>query len=259
MDFERFKKINDDRLNYKELENASIISSYRNVGCGDGYRIYLKIDPTTKIINDASYTTTGCGFGITALAMVVEWVKGKSIDEAINVQASDIESLFEFPPLRKNYPESSAEAMRKAIADYINGTGIKLDEYISRGKILAILEEKGHLRDLVLKQAVLEKDNFSGVDFSNTNLSNAFLQSANLENANLQNVNLRGAFLNNANLKNANLQGADLRWCKLTGANIEGANFTDALYDIGTRIDSNHIHLFKAMKQMGKELYSNVD
>ena len=44
MNFEKFKEINDTRMNYREMEDASVVSNYRNVGCGDGYRIYLKID-----------------------------------------------------------------------------------------------------------------------------------------------------------------------------------------------------------------------
>jgi hypothetical protein len=56
-------------------------------------------------------------------------------------------------------------------------------------------------------------------------------------------------------LKNANFQGADLRWAKLAGAKIDGADFTGAIYDIGTRLDSNQVHIFKVMKKAGKDLY----
>ena len=257
MNFEYFKKINDEKLNYGEMEEPTVISSYRNVGCGDGYRIYLKID--NNIVKDASYTTTGCGFGLAALAMATEWVKNKSVGDVENISSADIETLFEFPPLRKNYPDSAVEAMQKAINDYKNGTGINIDTHLTKNKILDLLKKEGHLKNLVLKQAVLEQENLSGIDLSNTDLSNAFLQGANLEGANLEGVNLRGAFLNQCNLKNANLKNADLRWCKLSGANLEGTIFTDALYDIGTRVDSKYIPIFKHMKQAGKESYAKVD
>jgi len=55
MDFDKYKEINDQRLNYREMEDATVISYYRNTGCGDGYRIYLKIDDSNKV-TDASYT-----------------------------------------------------------------------------------------------------------------------------------------------------------------------------------------------------------
>jgi len=65
--------------------------------------------------------------------------------------------------------------------------------------------------------------------------------------------------LNNCNLQNADFTGADLRWAKLAGANIEGAIFTDAIYDIGTRIDSNQIHIFKVMQKAGKDIYMKAE
>lgn len=99
MDFQRFKQINDERLNYREIEDATVVSNYRNIGCGDGYRIYLKIEDNQ--ILDASYTTTGCGFGITALAMVTLLAKGKSVEEADNLTVDDVEREFEFPERRK--------------------------------------------------------------------------------------------------------------------------------------------------------------
>ncbi|HNJ35200.1 MAG TPA: iron-sulfur cluster assembly scaffold protein, partial [Leptospiraceae bacterium] len=116
MDFERFKKINDERMNYREMEDASVVSSYRNLGCGDGYRLYLKVEGD-KVV-DASYTTTGCGFGLVSLAMATQWITGKTIEQAGSIQASDIEGMFEFPDRRKNYPESAVEAVQKAVADF---------------------------------------------------------------------------------------------------------------------------------------------
>jgi len=43
MDFDKFKKINDERPNYGEIEDADVVTFYKNSGCGDGYRIFLKI------------------------------------------------------------------------------------------------------------------------------------------------------------------------------------------------------------------------
>ena len=88
---------------------------------------------------------------------------------------------------------------------------------------------------------------------------NAFLQNNNFIGANFSGANLRGAFLNNSDLRNANLRGADLRWAKLTGIKIEGADFTDALYDIGTRVDSKNLQIFDVMKKVGKDLYVNQE
>ena len=261
MDFERFKEINDQRLNYREMEDATVVSSYRNVGCGDGYRLYLKIDETSPVknITDASYTTTGCGFGLASLAIATEWVKGRTLEEAEAITAEDIEKLFEFPERRKNYPQSAVEALQKAVYDYKNNSGIKPEDRITKTYAMDKLKEQGHLRNEKLTQIILEGENLSGVDFSGANLGNAFLQNANFEGANLSGSRLRGAFLNNANLKNADLRGADLRWAKLTGVDIEGANFEGAVYDIGTRLDPRHLHLFKVMKKEGRDVYFEQD
>ncbi|MCB1172332.1 MAG: pentapeptide repeat-containing protein [Leptospiraceae bacterium] len=256
MDFERFKEINDTRLNNHEMEQASVVSSYRNLGCGDGFRIYLQIDDAEQRITDASFTTTGCGFGLVSLAMACEWVKGKSLDEAAAIQSTDIEGLFAFPPRRKNYPDSAVEAMQKAVADYRNGSGIKPEDRVTRQNALKLLASQGHLRNAVLKQVILDGADLSGIDLSGADLSHAFLQNANLSGANLRGVRLRGAFLNQANLAGADLSEADLRWCKLSGANIESTRFTDARYDIGTRVDPRQTHIFESMIKMDeREIY----
>ncbi len=251
MDFERFKKINDERLNYGEMEDATVVSSYRNTGCGDGYRLYLKIneEDTQKRIIDASYTTTGCGFGLASLAMVTQWVKGKTLSEVEKITAEDIEKEFMFPPRRKNYPESAAQCMRKAVADYHNGSGIPIQEVVTRSMALEKLKTEGNLRNADLRQVILEGEDLSGVDFEAADLSHAYLTNCNLEGAKLFRSKLRGAFLNNANLRGADLRLADIRWAKLTGVDAQDARFDGAIYDVGTRLDPRHAHLYGLMEK----------
>jgi len=253
MDFQRFKEINDTRLNYREMDDATVVSNYRNTGCGDGYRIYLKIEDQ-KIV-DASYTTTGCGFGITALAMATLIVKDKTIEEAENLTEEDLEREFEFPERRKNYPKSAIMALQQALKDFKEGAGVPKEKRITGTKALELLKTNGTLSHEDLSNIILEKENLENVNFEGANLHNAFLQNNNFVGANFSGANLRGAFLNNSDLRNANLRGADLRWAKLTGIKIEGADFTDALYDIGTRVDSKNLQIFDVMKKVGKDLY----
>ncbi len=259
MNFDKFKKINDSKLNYREMMFPSVMSLYRNAGCGDGYRIYIKVEDDSKennaVITDCTYTTTGCGFGVTALEMATEWVKGKTLGQAVNITSADIESLFQFPPMRKTYPETASEAMQKAVLDHINDTGIRQEEQIMLSDVTEQLKQQGHLREANLRYTLLENQNFHGVDFSGADLSNSSLQNTSLEGANLCGVRLRGSFLNNANLANTNLQKADLRWCKLSGANLDNANVDEALYDIGTKFDTKYLQLFKRMKKTGKDIY----
>lgn len=258
MDFERFKKINDERLNYREIEDASVVSSYRNTGCGDGYRLYLKIDegdPEKRVI-DASYTTTGCGFGLVSLAMATEWVKGKSLQKAGEITVEDIENEFNFPPRRKNYPASAVECLRKAVSDYRSGTGIDPKDRVSRKSALEKLKKQKHLRNADLRQVILEGENLQEVDLSGADLSHAFLTNCSLKGAKLKKARLRGAFLNNADLTGADLREADLRWAKLTGAQLKDVRMNNAVYDVGTRLDPRHNHLFAIMQRgKGMDIY----
>jgi len=258
MDFNRYKEINDQRLNYREMEDANVVSYYRNTGCGDGYRIYLKVDDA-GVVNDASYTTTGCGFGIVALAMATEYAKGKSMNDLRNLTPEILETLFEFPERRKNYPESAVAALKKAVEDWEKGSTVPPEKRVSKTKALELLASQGHLKGADLSSVMIEKENLNGVDFSDANLNNAFLQNSTFVGANFSGTNLRASFLNGADLRNANFRGADLRWAKLAGANIEGADFTDALYDIGTRVDQKQMYIFDVMKKAGKDLYLSTE
>ena len=253
MDFDRYKTINDNRPNYRVIEDATVISHYKNTGCGDGYRIFLTIQNNT--IQDASYTTTGCGFSVTALEMAAEWLKGKTIEQAQALVSADLDEMFEFPQRRKNYPDSAVEAVKQAVQDYLSGNTLPPEKRINASKAMKILEEKGNLCDENLAGISLEGQNLDGIDFSGANLQNAYLQNASLVGCNFQNAKLKGGFLNNADLTNANFSAADLRWCKLSGAKLEGAIFKDAMYDIGTRVDNDKIGIFREMIQKGKEAY----
>ena len=116
MNFVKYKEINDTKMNFKEMSDATIISNYKNIGCGDSYKIFLKVQ--NGIIQDASYTTNGCGFGLTALAMITELAKNKTINDAENLTEEDIESMFQFPERRKAYPKTAIEAFKQAISEY---------------------------------------------------------------------------------------------------------------------------------------------
>lgn len=124
MDFDRYKKMNDDKENSRVLEDATVSHIYTNGACGDGYHIYLKVD--NGIIADASYTTTGCGFGLAALAVITKLVKGKSLDDAAKIGPKEIEADFEFPEKRRNYPATATEAMGQAIALAKQSAGISV-------------------------------------------------------------------------------------------------------------------------------------
>lgn len=255
MNFEKYQRINDEKMNFREMDDADVVSNYRNQGCGDGYRIYLKV--ADGRIADASYTTTGCGFGMAALAIVTELVKGRTLEEAANVSTDDInEGLDGFPPRRQNYPTSALEALHQALEDLHHGKG-QPDE--TRASIReAALDKLRTGADWVgenIGAVDLDGQSFDNIDARGVNLSRASLRNCSLRGANLQDANLRGAFLNDADLTGADMTGADLRWCKMSGAKLEGTILRGALYDAGTRLDPEMVHLFSEMRPAGKQMF----
>lgn len=254
MNFEKFNALVEGRVNYGELEHASVVSEYKNIGCGDGYRLYLDVDG--EIIKDARYTTTGCSFSLASLAIICDLAKGKSLDEALHIKPEELEPAIEgYPERRKNYAVTAVQAMQKAIKDYQDQTGLKGEQVISREKTLEFLKANGHLRGQNLNSVMLDKLDLSGVDFSGSNLMHAFLRESNLTGANFSGANLRGAFLNDCVIAGTNFSSADLRFAKLLGTRIGEANWSGAFYDIGTRVDTKNMHIFDAMVQKGKEIY----
>lgn len=114
MNFEKFRQINDEKLNLKEMDDANIVTEYKNEACGDDYKLFLKVQEG-KIV-DASFTTTGCGFGLAALAITCERARGRMLEEAAALTPEEIENYIEgFPPKRKRYPETALEVLKLGI------------------------------------------------------------------------------------------------------------------------------------------------
>jgi len=117
VDFDKLKAINDEQRNVGVMETPSVLKTFTNKACGDDYTVYLNIEGGK--IYDASFTTTGCGFGLAALAIATEWVKGKSLEEAESITLADIdEGIDGFPERRRRYPETAALIIRETVRKY---------------------------------------------------------------------------------------------------------------------------------------------
>ena len=254
MNFDKFNQILETRWNYGEIENADIVSEYKNVGCGDAYRLYLNVQEDQ--IKDAKYTTTGCSFSLASLAIACELLKNSSLKEAKEITPDKIEAYLDgFPERRKNYAVTAIQAVNKVIADFEKGKGLPQEKVITRENTLDKLKRQGHLKKEKLNSVMLDKLDLQNIDFSDSDLQNAYLKEANLSGTNLSNCNLRGAFLDGADLSGANLSNSDLRFAKLTNAKFDGTNFQNALYDIGTRVHPKDLYIFENMKKVGKDVY----
>jgi nitrogen fixation NifU-like protein len=86
--------------------------------CGDVMRLQLKINPETEIVEDAKFKTFGCGSAIASSSLVTEWVKGKTIDEAMKLQNTQIVEELNLPPVKIHCSVLAEDAIKSAIADY---------------------------------------------------------------------------------------------------------------------------------------------
>ena len=111
---------------YKEPRNVgSLDKSDANVGtglvgapeCGDVMKLQIKVDENQKII-DAKFKTFGCGSAIAASSLATEWVKDRSIDEAMALNNVDIVEELSLPPVKIHCSVLAEDAIKAAIADY---------------------------------------------------------------------------------------------------------------------------------------------
>jgi len=103
--------------NMGEIEDASGVGEVGNPACGDVMRLYLKIEDG-KII-DAKFKTFGCGAAIASSSMTTELIKGKSIDEALELSNEAVsEALGGLPPAKQHCSVLAEDALRAALEDY---------------------------------------------------------------------------------------------------------------------------------------------
>jgi len=118
MDFPKFQRLVEERSGFRTMENHTASGEYFSDSCGDMYNFFLRVGPGA-VIEDVSYFTTGCGFGTATCSLVVDLAKGKTIEEAAAITASDIEAQLDgYPEKKKDYPERALEALNVAIANY---------------------------------------------------------------------------------------------------------------------------------------------
>ena len=113
--------------NVGEIENASGVGPVGNAQCGDIMRIYLDIDDATHMIRDCKFKTFGCGAAVATSSMATEMVKGKTIEEAMQVTNKAVmEALDGLPPVKVHCSLLAEEAIHAALWDYAEKHGIKI-------------------------------------------------------------------------------------------------------------------------------------
>ena len=93
--------------------------------CGDVMKLQIKVE-NDKIV-DAKFKTFGCGSAIASSSLATEWVKGKSVDEAMSIQNTDIVEELSLPPVKIHCSVLAEDAIKAAISDYKNRNQSKTD------------------------------------------------------------------------------------------------------------------------------------
>ena len=103
--------------NMGEMENADGVGTVGNAKCGDIMRIYIKVED--NVITDVKFKTFGCGAAIATSSKATELVKGKTIDEALQITNKAVmEALGGLPPVKVHCSVLAEEALHAAIQDY---------------------------------------------------------------------------------------------------------------------------------------------
>lgn len=112
---------------YKNPRNVGSFSkSEQGVGtgivgapeCGDVMKLQIKVNEKTEVIEEARFKTFGCGSAIASSSLITEWVKGKSIEEALAIKNTEIVSELSLPPVKIHCSVLAEDAIKAAIADY---------------------------------------------------------------------------------------------------------------------------------------------
>jgi nitrogen fixation NifU-like protein len=112
---------------------GTLDKSKKNVGtglvgapeCGDVMRLQIEVDENTHTITDAKFKTFGCGSAIASSSLATEWLKGKSIDDALTIDNMDIVEELSLPPVKIHCSVLAEDAIRTAINDYRVKNGLE--------------------------------------------------------------------------------------------------------------------------------------
>ena len=86
--------------------------------CGDVMRLQIRVNPETQVIEDAKFKTFGCGSAIASSSLATEWIKGRTVDDAMAIKNTDIVKELSLPPVKIHCSVLAEDAIRAAIGDW---------------------------------------------------------------------------------------------------------------------------------------------
>ena len=92
--------------------------------CGVVMRLQIRVNPDTQVIEEAKFKTFGCGSAIASSSLATEWVKGKTVSEALEIKNTDIVKELALPPVKIHCSVLAEDAIRAAIGDWKKKNGV---------------------------------------------------------------------------------------------------------------------------------------
>jgi nitrogen fixation NifU-like protein len=86
--------------------------------CGDVMRLQIRVNPETQVIEEAKFKTFGCGSAIASSSLATEWIKGKTVSDALAIKNTDIVKELALPPVKIHCSVLAEDAIRSAIGDW---------------------------------------------------------------------------------------------------------------------------------------------
>ncbi|GMV67931.1 MAG: iron-sulfur cluster assembly scaffold protein IscU [Pseudomonadota bacterium] len=129
-------KVMDHYENPRNVGNLDTAESDVGTGmvgapaCGDVMRLQIRVSPE-GIIEDARFKTYGCGSAIASSSLVTEWVKGKTLEEALTIKNAEIAEELALPPVKIHCSVLAEDAIKAAVADYRAKQGVETESAAS--------------------------------------------------------------------------------------------------------------------------------
>ena len=92
--------------------------------CGDVMRLQIRVNPETQVIEEAKFKTFGCGSAIASSSLATEWIKGRTVDDALAIKNTDIVKELSLPPVKIHCSVLAEDAIRAAIGDRKKKNGV---------------------------------------------------------------------------------------------------------------------------------------
>ena len=92
--------------------------------CGDVMRLQIRVNPETQVIEEAKFKTFGCGSAIASSSLATEWIKGRTIDDALRIKNTEIVKELSLPPVKIHCSVLAEDAIRAAIGDWRKKNGV---------------------------------------------------------------------------------------------------------------------------------------